>query len=99
MKAPNRNVASELMPLSAPPKTPLAQSPMLPVSVCLAESMRLGSMFSFCSASLIQFTAAWTSVSMVDHCWMTPTVMRASRPKAPTTMATVTMSAPQALPT
>ena len=77
---------------------PLAQLPALPVSVFLAESMRFGSMFSFCRASLIQLTAAWTSASMVDHCWMTPTVMRASRAKAPTTIATVTSSAPQALP-
>ncbi len=99
MKAPNRNVASELMPLSAPPKTPLPQLPMLPVSVFFAESTRFASMFSLCSVSLIQFTAAWTSAWIVDHCLMTPTVISASKPKAPATMATVTINAPQALPT
>ena len=86
------------MPWTAPPKMPLAQLPALLVTVFLAESMKFGSMFSLSRASLIQFTAAWTWRSMVDHCWMTPTVMRPSRAKAPTTMSIVTSSAPQALP-
>ena len=60
MKAPKAKVASVLMPCTAPPKMPWAQLPRLPVSVCLAESMRPGSMSSFCSVSLIQSTAAWT---------------------------------------
>ena len=54
MKAAKANVASVLMPCTAPPKMPWAQLPRLPVSVFLAESMRPGSMSSFCSVSLIQ---------------------------------------------
>ena len=98
MKAPKAKVANELMPWTAPPKMPLAQLPALLVTVFLAESMRLGSMFSLCRVSLIQLTAAWTSFWMVGHCLMTPTVMSASRAKAPTMIATVTSSAPQARP-
>ena len=56
-------------------------------------------MFSFCSVSLIQSTAAWIWCSMVGHCLTMPTVMRASSAKPPTTMSTVTMSAPQVRPT
>ena len=99
MKAPKANVASVLMPCTAPPKIPVAQLATLPLSVFLAESMRFGSMFSFCSVSLIQSTAAWIWCSMVGHCWTMPTVMRASSAKPPTTMSTVTMSAPQVRPT
>ena len=56
-------------------------------------------MSSFCSDSLIQSTAVWTWVSIVDHWSMTPTVMSASRANAPTTMSTVMMSAPHVRPT
>ena len=55
-------------------------------------------MSSFCSVSLIQSTAAWTWCSIVGHCLMMPTVMRASSAKPPTTTSTVTMSAPQVRP-
>ena len=98
MKAPKAKVASVLMPWIAPPKTPCAQLPALPVRPSLAESIRPGSISSLCSVSLIQSTAAWTWVSIVDHWSTTPTVMSASRPNAPTTMSTVMMSAPQVRP-
>ena len=62
MKTAKANVASVLMPCSAPPKMPWAQLPTLPVSDLLAESMRPGSMSSLCRLSLIQSTADSTCV-------------------------------------
>ena len=99
MNAPNANVASVLIPCTAPPKMPWAQLPRLPVNVLLAESMRLGSMSTLCKLSLIQPIADSTWCSMMGHCWTMPTVMRASRANPPTTTSTVTMSAPQVRPT
>ena len=81
MKAPKANVASVLMPWMAPPKMPCAQLPTLPVRVCLAESIRLGSMSSFCSDSLIQSDRSLDLVLDGRPLVTMPTVMRASSAK------------------